>query len=59
MTIVLRNEETREKIKRMKAVDSDHQPITVWVEGERCGEGIGEKEEEGDRGRKKEIRGIF
>lgn len=47
------------RLKNEGRVDSDHQPITVWVEGERCKKGIGEKEEEGDRGRKKEIRGIF
>lgn len=36
MNYVLRIEEPREKINRMKVqerVDSDHQPITVWVKG--------------------------
>lgn len=33
---VLGNEESREKVNKMKVeerVDSDHQPITVWIEG--------------------------
>lgn len=34
-------------------MDSDHQP-TVWVEGERCGEGIGKKRKKGtEEGRRK------
>jgi len=46
---VLGNEETRERVKKMKVedrVDSDHQPITVWVEG-------GGKKGEIRKGRKK------
>lgn len=34
---VLGNEETREGVRRMRVeerIDSDHQPITVWVEGD-------------------------
>lgn len=34
-------------------MDSDHQP-TVWMEGERCGEGIGKKRKKGtEEGRRK------
>lgn len=51
---VLGNEETRERIKKMKVkerVDSDHQPITAWMKGGRSrgrgrGEGGGKREKE-------------
>lgn len=51
---VLRNEETRERIKKMKVkerVDSDHQSITAWMKGGRSrgrgrGKGGGKREKE-------------
>lgn len=51
---VLGNEETRERIKKMKVkerVDSDHQPITAWMKGGRNrgkgrGKGGGKREKE-------------
>lgn len=43
---VLRNEETWEKVRRIRIedkVDSDRQPVTVWVEGSRSSGGVGKR----------------
>lgn len=50
------NEETRERVVKMRVedwVDSDHQPITVWVEGG------GRREERTGKGKRRGRRGIW
>ncbi|XP_011631480.1 uncharacterized protein LOC105423428 [Pogonomyrmex barbatus] len=53
---VMGNEETRAKVKMMKVedwVDSDHQPITVWMEGR------GRREERTVKGKRRGRRGVW
>lgn len=55
---VIGNEKVREKIRRMRIgdrIDSDHQPVEIWVKGERRRQGEGKR---GGRGEKKSWRGV-